>query len=365
MHPPLAERTTLFLHSHFKRIFELSKSLKNPVNLGVGQPDFDVPDELKEVAINAIRTGPNGYTLPSGTQALRSKIKGSLDQEHHREGEVIITCGTLGALTLAVQAILNPGDEIIIFDPYFVAYPQLATLMGVSVKFISTYPDFQPDPDVVRQAMTPRTRAMILCSPGNPTGVITQPERVKALAALADEKGIWLISDEIYASFVYDQSFVSPAKYGQNVLVCSSFSKTHAMTGWRLGYAYGPSQVIQAMIALQQATFVCAPSMAQAAGIAAWNYPMTSYVEQYRQKRDYVLKHLDPKYRTVAPGGAFYVFPQCPGGVAMKLAEEAIKQELVIMPGLVFSQQDTHFRISYAVDDETLARGVSLLNKLV
>lgn len=364
MYPSLADRTTPFLNSNFKRIFELSRQLKHPVNLGVGQPDFDVPDDLKKVAMEAIRTGPNGYTLPSGTPELRSTIKETLIQQSQVPGEVVITCGTLGALTLAIQAILNPGDELLILDPYFVAYPQLAGLMNASARFVSTYPNFQPDPDAVKAAITPRTKAIILCSPGNPTGVVAQRDRVKALAELADQYNIWLISDEIYSSFVYDESFISPIRFGKNVIVCSSFSKTHAMTGWRLGYAYGPASLIHAMIALQQATFVCAPSMAQAAGLAAWNYSMSRYVETYERKRDWLLKNLDSRYEVVKPEGAFYLFPKCPKGTATELVESAIKHELVIMPGMVFSQRDSHFRISYAVDDATLERGVEILNRL-
>lgn len=365
MLPPLAERTAPFLNSSFKRIFELSKQLRKPVNLGVGQPDFDVPDDIKSIAIQAIQAGHNGYTLASGTAELRTKIKQSLDARHQRLDDVIITCGTLGALTLALQAILNPGDEVILFDPYFLAYPQLATLVGAEARIVSTYPDFQPDPDQVKRAITPRTRAILLCSPGNPTGIVTQRERVKALAELADRHGIWLISDEIYSSFVYDDSFSSPASFGNNVLVCSSFSKTHGMTGWRLGYAYGPAMLIHAMTALQQATFVCAPTMAQVAGVMAWDYTMDNYVQDYQRKRDWLLAHLDPQYRFTKPGGAFYLFPQCPHGTATELAEAGIQEQLVIMPGMVFSQRDSHFRISYAVDDATLAQGVELLNRLV
>ena len=362
--PPLADRTAPFLQNGFKRIFELSRQLKNPINLGIGQPDFDVPDDLKEVAIQAIRSGPNGYTLPSGMPELRAKIKQSLDQKTGRNDEVVITCGTMGAETLALQAILNPDDELLLFDPYFVAYPQLATLIGARSRFISTYPDFQPDPEAVAAAITPHTKAIILCSPGNPTGVVVERERVKALAELADRKGIWLISDEIYSSFVYDNSFSTPASFGKNVLICSSFSKTHAMPGWRLGYGYGPASLIHAMTAIQQSTFVCAPSMAQAAGIAAWDYPMTSYVQSYQRKRDWVLKNLNPRYQIAKPEGAFFLFPQCPHGTGTELAEEAIKHGLVVMPGMVFSQQDTHFRISYGVPDEALERGVEILNRL-
>jgi aspartate/methionine/tyrosine aminotransferase len=363
--PALAERTTLLLNSKFKRIWELTRQLKNPINLGVGEPNFDVPEPLKEAAIQAIRDGRNGYTLPAGIQELKTKINTRLDRETGRQKEAFVACGTNGALTLALQTLVNPGDEVIIFDPYFVAYPQLVHLVEGRTIFIETYPEFQPDPDRVAAAITPRTKAIILCSPGNPTGIVTASERVKALAELADRRGLWLISDEIYASFVYgEDAFVSPARYGENVIVCSSFSKTHAMTGWRLGYAYGPAPVIQAMVAVQQATFVCAPHMAQVAGVAAWDYPMTKYVDEYRKKRDWLLRELDPRYEIVKPGGAFYLFPRVPTGTGTQLAEAAIGEQLVIMPGNVFSQHDTHFRISYGVDDLVLEQGVAILNRL-
>jgi aspartate/methionine/tyrosine aminotransferase len=364
-HPPLADRTTLLLNSKFKRIWEMSRQLKNPLNLGVGEPNFDVPDPLKEVAIQAIRDGRNGYTLPAGIPELRTKIKSRLDQETGRQHEAFVACGTNGALTLALQTILNPGDEVIVFDPYFVAYPQLVSLAEGRSVLIETYPDFQPDPDRVAAAITPRTKGIILCSPGNPTGIVTEPERVKALAELADRRGIWLISDEIYASFIYEAGqFVSPARFAEHVIICSSFSKTHAMTGWRLGYAYGPAAVIQAMIAVQQVTFVCAPHMAQVAGVAAWDYPMTEYVNEYRRKRDWLLHNLDARYEVVKPGGAFYFFPKVPAGTGTALAEAAVAEQLVIMPGNVFSQRDTHFRLSYGVDDAVLEQGVAILNRL-
>jgi aspartate aminotransferase/aminotransferase len=365
--PPLANRTTLLLNSKFKRIWEMSRQLKNPINLGVGEPNFDVPDALKEVAIQAIRDGRNGYTLPWGIPELRAKIKARLDPETGRtQHDAFVACGTNGALTLALQTILNPGDEVIVFDPYFVAYPQLIHLAEGRTIFVETYPDFQPDPERVTAAITPRTRGIILCSPGNPTGIVAERERVKALAELADRRGIWLISDEIYAAFVYEPgAFVSPARFGENVIVCSSFSKTHAMTGWRLGYAYGPAAVIQAMVAVQQVTYVCAPHMAQVAGVAAWDYPMTEYVDEYRRKRDWLLQNLDPRYEVVKPGGAFYVFPKVPTGTGTSLAEAAIPERLVLMPGNVFSQRDSHFRLSYGVDDAVLEEGVAIMNRLV
>jgi aspartate/methionine/tyrosine aminotransferase len=362
--PPLAERTEPFVKSSFKRIFELSDRLPNPINLGVGQPHFDVPIPLIESAVRALLSGKNRYTQAIGIPELRHKIKSDLDGRYGKQHDVIITCGTNGALTLALQALLDPGDELIVFDPYFVVYPQLARLVGAQVRMIDTYPDFQPDPDRVAAAVTPLTKALILCSPGNPTGVVVERDRAAALAELADRQGILLISDEIYSTFVYDDSFTSPAAHGENVLVCSSFSKTHGMTGWRLGYAYGPPSLITAMAGLQQATFVCAPSMAQPVGIAAWDYPMDSYISDYKAKRDRLLDRLDPRYRAVKPSGAFYLFPQVPWGTASSFAETALGRRLVVMPGMVFSRSDTHFRISYGVEDKVLDEGIAILNEL-
>jgi aspartate aminotransferase/aminotransferase len=367
--PALAERTEPFLHSSFKRIFELSRQLKNPINLGIGAPHFDVPDPIKEAAIKAIREGHNSYSLPGGIPELRQTIKRSLNQRFGlapdaATRDAFVACGTNGALTLALQSLLNSGDEIIVFDPYFVVYPQLAGLVGGRAVLIDTYPDFQPDPERVAATISPRTKAVLLCTPGNPTGVVTHQERVRALAKLADQRGVLLISDEIYNTFVYDQSFTSPAQFGENVLICASFSKTHAMPGWRLGYAYGPAHLIQAMIAIQQSTFVCAPSMAQVAGVPAWDFPMEKYVSDYQRKRDWCLAHLDPRYQVVVPQGAFYLFPKTPWGTGTQFAEEAIKHGLVVMPGMVFSQRDTHFRLSYGVDDAVLRRGVEILNQL-
>lgn len=366
MPPSIASRTELLARNPFRHIAEKARFLENPINLGMGQPDFDVPEELKAIAIDAMRSGHNGYSSAAGHPALREIIKTTLDvNARHPENDVVVTCGTLGALTLAMQAIINPGDEVILFDPYFLAYPHLVHLVSGTSRFLSTYPLFQPDPDLVLANITPRTKAIMLCSPSNPTGVVTSRDRVQALAELADRLGIWLISDEIYSTFLYESSFSSPIRFGENVIVCSSFSKTHGMTGWRLGYAYGPKVVIEAMMALQQATFVCAPTMAQHAGVAAWNYPMNRYVDAYRHKRDWLLNHLDPRYHVVKPEGAFYLFPQAPRGTGTEWAEQALAHKLIFMPGQVFSQQDTHFRLSYAASDESLARAAEVLNRML
>ena len=361
----LADRTVDLINTPFRKLFELSKQLKEPLNLGLGQPDFDVPEPLKQIAIDAITRGMNSYTVASGLPELREMIRTSLNKKFNKADDVIITSGTMGALLLVLQSVVNPGDNVILLDPYFVGYPHLVRLVEGNPIYISTYPNLQPDPDLIRKSITPKTKAILLCNPGNPTGVLVETDRLQALAQIADEMNILLIADEIYSSFVYDVPFVSTGALGANVMVCSSFSKTHGMTGWRIGYAYGPPYIIQAMTGIQQSTFVCAPSMAQVAATSAWTFPMDNYVDAYRKKRDYIVQFLDKRYEMVHPGGGFYVYPKVPSGTAMNFVELALQHNLIVMPGSCFSQWDTHFRISYVVDDSILKQGIATLNDML
>ena len=173
-----------------------------------------------------------------------------------------------------------------------------------------------------------------------------------------------LISDEIYRTFQYDAPFVGPARFNENVLVIDGFSKSYGMTGWRLGFAHGPAALIQEMVKLQQFSFVCAPSIVQYAGVVAWDHDITHHVDAYRKKRDRIVAGLKDHYEIVKPEGAFYVYPRAPGGNGTAFVEEAIRNRVLIIPGKVFSRHDTHFRISYAVDDATLERGIEALRRL-
>ncbi len=173
-----------------------------------------------------------------------------------------------------------------------------------------------------------------------------------------------LISDEIYSLFNYDEPFVSPAEFNARTLVIDGFSKTYAMTGWRVGYAHGPAEIISQMIKLQQYTFVCAPQPAQWAAAAALEVDMQPHVDAYRAKRDRIHEALSEDYEVVKPGGAFYIYPKAPWGTGSEFVAEAIRNELLIIPGNIFSRHDTHFRISYAASDATLDRGIEVLKKL-
>jgi aspartate aminotransferase/aminotransferase len=281
-----------------------------------------------------------------------------------QDRDVVVTSGTSGGLLLALLAVVNPGDEVITPDPYFVAYPNVIGLAGGKMVTVDTYPDFRLDPDRVKAAITPRTKAIMLSTPSNPTGAVVGVEAQKAIAELARDRGILLVSDEIYRAFHYDGPASSPGQFSDEVLVIEGFGKTYGMTGWRLGWAHGPRRLVQEMAKLQQFTFVCAPSVVQWAGLAATDHDVSAIIADYRRKRDLLAEGLRGSFEFVLPGGAFYLFPKAPWGTGAEFVAEGIKNNLLTIPGNVFSRRDTHFRISYAATDDTLHRGVEVLTRL-
>jgi aspartate aminotransferase/aminotransferase len=361
----IAERMKHIDASGIRKAFEMAKAMKDPINLSIGLPDFDVPDPVKAAAIAAIEEGHNAYTVTQGIPELRGKLQAAVDEQFgHADRQVLITAGTSGGLLLGLCCTVNPGDEVIIFDPYFGMYRHLATLAGGVSVLVDTYPDFRVDAAKVEAAVTERTKCVVVNTPANPTGIVATAVELRALAELCRERKILLISDEVYRAFCYDHPFASPASWNEDVLVVDGFSKTYGMTGWRLGYAHGPARLIQEMAKLQQFSFVCAPSMAQHAGVVALGQDLTVQIDAYRRKRDMVVAALGEDFELALPEGAFYAFPRAPWGSGTEFVAEAIKHNLLIIPGNVFSRRDTHFRISYAVDDATLRRGLDLLRKL-
>jgi aspartate aminotransferase/aminotransferase len=364
-HAWIADRMQHIDASGIRKAFDLAKAMKDPINLSIGLPDFDVAETAKEAAIEAIRSGKNQYTVTQGIPELRNRLQAAVDAEfHHSDRQVLVTSGTAGALMLAILAVVNPDDEVIIFDPYFVMYRHQTTMAGGRSVLIDTYPDFRIKCHVVAGAMTSRTKCVIVNSPVNPTGTVASAAEMRALALLCKERNVLLISDEVYRAFCYDAPFSSPAAWNEDVLVVDGFSKTHGMTGWRLGFAHGPSQIIQEMAKLQQFSFVCAPSPLQYAGVAVLEEDLSAHIDDYRRKRDMVVTALGDCYELPRPEGAFYAFPRAPWGTASEFVAQAIRRNLLIIPGNVFSRRDTHLRISYAVDDVTLQRGLEVLRKL-
>ena len=362
----LADRTRAFDASGIRKVFDLGATMRDPINLSIGQPDFDVPEPVKQAAIQAIASGKNGYALSQGLPALREKLLARVRQEYGCDDrDLLVTSGTSGGLMLAMLALLNPGDELIVFDPCFSMYTAMAAIVGAKAVAVDTYPDFHIDPDRVAAAVTPRTKIILLNSPANPTGAVAGEDEVRGLAELAAQRNVVLLSDEIYREFCYDRPFVSPAAFNPQTLVVDGFSKSCGMPGWRLGFAHGPAAVIREMVKLQQYSFVCAPQPAQWAGLAAMDVDMSQQIAAYRRKRNMVVAGLADDYALAAPGGAFYVFPRLPWGSGMEFSTRAIeKHQLLIIPGSVFSGRDTHFRLSYAASDATLARGIEALQRL-
>jgi len=367
-HPWLAERTAKFDSSGIRKVFDLAAKLKDPINLSIGQPDFAVPDAVKQAAVEAIHADKNGYSVTQGVAELRERLQTRVDAElGHADRRVLVTSGTSGGLVLAMLAMIDPGDEVIVFDPYFVMYPALVQMVGGVCVLIDTYPSFQIDPARVAAAITPRTKMILLNSPSNPTGVVAEEQEVQALANLAAKHNIALVSDEIYREFCYDAPLVSPTQWNDRTIVVDGFSKTYGVTGWRLGFVHGPAAVIDKMTMLQQYTFVCAPHPLQWAALAALEVDMSPHVADYRHRRDLVVAGLKAAgYRVARPGGAFYVFSQVPdgAGTGTEFVARAIDNNLLIIPGNVFSRRDTHFRISYAASEATIGRGLEVLARL-
>ena len=364
-HPWIADRMSLFDSSGIRKVFELAAQMTDPINLSIGQPDFDVPTLVQDAAVEAIRGGKNGYALTQGMPVLREKLAARVAAEYdHADRSLFVTSGTSGALVLTMMALVNPGDEVIVFDPYFVMYPPLIGVVGGHTVLVDTEPDLRIDLDRLRAAITPRTKAILFNSPANPTGFVAPEEDVRGVAELAAKHNIALVSDEIYRLFCYDTPFVSPARYNDQTIVIDGFSKSHAMTGWRVGFAHGPTVVIEQMIKLQQYSFVCAPQPMQWAAATALDVDMTDAIQAYACKRDRLYAALSPVYDVVRPGGAFYMFPRAPHGTGTEFVERAIQNQLLIIPGNIFSRHNTHFRISYAADDATIDRGIEVLQKL-
>jgi aspartate/methionine/tyrosine aminotransferase len=364
-HPWIADRTRSFDSSGIRKIFDLAGKMQDPINLSIGQPDFDVPDEIRAACIEAIQSRKNAYTPTQGAQVLREKLQARVNAEYgHEDRSVFISSGTSGGLVLALLSLVNPGDEVIIFEPYFVMYEALIKLAGGTPVILDTYPDFRIDANRVESAITPRTKLILVNSPANPTGAVVSESDAREIAELAARRNIALISDEIYRLFCFDAPFVSPAKFNPQTIVIDGFSKSHAMTGWRLGFVHGPSAIMQTMLKLQQYTFVCAPQPAQWAGAVALDVDMSSYVTDYRRKRDMLYEGLRDRYEVPLPGGAFYMFPKAPRGTGSDFVLRAIEQNLLIIPGNIFSRRDTHFRIAYAADDRILERGIEVLRRL-
>ncbi len=383
----ITDRARAIDWSGIRKVFELGATLNDPVNLSIGQPDFPVPDALKQAAINAIRADCNGYTPTRGIAPLRESIARRLHNDlgwaHVGEPNgsgLLITAGTSGALALAALVMLGAGDECIIPDPYFAAYPHMATLAGGRAVPVDTYPDFRLTAERVEPHINERTKYVLLNSPSNPAGVVASKRDCEELLDLCRRRGVLLISDEIYDEFTFSDATTdaraadgapacpSPARLpgGEDVLVIRGFGKTYGVTGWRLGYVAGPSAIVDEMAKLQQYTYVCAPTPAQHACAIVDQIDMTPTVEAYKARRDLVVQRLREVTEVTTPGGAFYAFPKVPDGMTgTELFRKGVERNVLTIPGGVFSTRDTHLRISFATDPAKVERGIDILCELM
>ena len=352
--------------SGIRKVFDLAANLKAPVNLSIGIPDFDVPDAAKAAMKEAVDAGKNRYTPSGGIPLLREAVRRRCRERHGFEpGDVMITSGTSGGLTLALLATVDPGDEVLVPDPFFVSYRQLVLAAGGTPVFYDTYPDFRLRVAELERVATERTKVLVLNSPANPTGVTLTEEEVRSACTFATKRGLVVLSDEVYEPFSYGERPVSAARFHANTVTVNGWSKSHAMTGWRVGWAAGPGDLINEMIKLQQFTFVCAPAPAQHAALATIDLDTTGIRETYAAKRDLACGILEEAFDLVKPDGAFYVFPKAPAGLTgTDFVKRAIAENVLVIPGGVFSTRDTHFRISFATADETIREGCGVLARL-
>lgn len=362
----LAHRMSKLKPSGIRKIFEIASKREDIINLSIGEPDFDVPAELKNEAIKAIQEGFNKYTPTWGISELRDKVAENLTRKGVRYEELLITAGATGGLFLSILSLVDRGDEVLVPDPYFVAYGNIVRIAGGIPRFVNTYPDFKLCVNELEKQWTPQTKALMINSPNNPTGVVYSPDELKTIVEFAESRNLHIISDEVYDIFLYnDEPYTSVGQLTDSAIVINSFSKSAAMTGWRLGYVSGPAKIIEAMSILQQYGYASTNSIAQRAATLAFDVDLSQQVANYKKKRDLAYELLRQRFSVVQPQGAFYIFPKAPNEEADKFVEKAIEQGVLIIPGKTFSQRNTHFRISFAADEKDLSRGLEILNGLV
>ena len=376
----LSVRSRSIDSSGIRKVFDLGTKMQDPINLSIGQPDFPVSEAMKEAAIAAIRENKNGYTVTQGIPQLLAAVRQRLEHDFgagwsttNENLSAVITSGTSGGILLALMSILDPGDEFISPDPYFVMYPQVGKLLGAHCVLCDTYPDFRMTAARVEPLITERTKAVLLNSPSNPCGTVLTAKEIAELVQLCERRGVLLISDEIYDEFCFNDArenglCPSPGRISNNCLIIRGFGKTHGCTGWRLGYAAGPTPLIQEMAKLQQSTFVCAPSPLQWGVVPSFQEDLSNVLKEYEGRRQMVLDAFSGVANVARPGGAFYAFVEVPPQLnlsASHFVEQAIAKRVLIIPGSVFSHRDTHFRLSFAAGRPKLAEGLGILRELM
>lgn len=368
--------------SGIRRFFDLAASMEGVISLGVGEPDFVTPWRVREACISSLERGYTAYTSNAGTPELRREICKYLEERfavsYHPEKEVIVTIGASEAIDIALRAVIDPGDEVLVVEPCYVSYEPIIRLAGGVPVFLQTTAEnqFKLTPAELESKITSRTKAIIFCYPNNPTGSTMTAEEWKKLLPILKKHDLLVISDEIYAELTYDHGHDSIAALPEmkdRTILISGFSKAFAMTGWRLGYVCAPPDLTAGMLKIHQYTMLCAPIMGQMAAVEALKHgraDMERMVESYRHRRNYVVKGFEQIGLSChEPEGAFYAFPsiRSTGLTAAAFAERLLLEEKVaVVPGDVFGDSGNgHIRCSYATSLEQLEKALERMQRFI
>lgn len=356
-----------------KQAQALRRSGVDVVDFGPGEPDFDTPMHIREAAITALRDGFTHYAPSRGTPELLAAIATTLEQNsgliYDATTEIVVTPGAKQALLEAILTAVESGDEVILFDPGWGSYDAIVRLAGGTPIHVELKRDFSLDLERLNAALTPRSRAMVVGSPGNPTGYVLTTAELQSIADVCIRHDLLLISDEIYDQIWYGTPPRSPGSLPgmrERTVTVNGLSKAYAMTGWRLGYAAAPASFISEMLKVQEHSVTTATSFAQAGGVAALTgprEPITEMVQEFARRREIVVDGLNrlPGVHCLPPDGAFYVFPDVSGTglTGTELAQRCLQQRVAITPGIGFGDAwDTHVRLSFATTEERIRTGL-------
>lgn len=369
--------------SGIRKYFDLLSSMDGAISLGVGEPDFVTPWPIREAGIFAIEKGFTMYTsnwgIPELRQSISQYVKKLYNVSYKSDSEILVTTGSSEALDLAFRAILDPGDEVIMTDPHYVAYPVCVSLAGGVPVQIPTYEknNFELMPTDVRKYLTPKTKAILLSFPANPTGAVMPRKRLEELAKIAIEHDLLIVSDEIYARLTYDTEHTCMASLPgmrDRVILIRGFSKAFAMTGWRVGYVAANADIVEAMMKVHQYTMMCAPIMGQMAAVEALKESTDHEVEEmlaeYDRRRRVIVKGFrDLNLSCFEPKGAFYAFPsiKSTGMTSEEFAEALLKEEKVaVVPGHVFGKcGEGYVRCCYATSMPEIEEALRRIGKFL
>jgi len=371
----ISERAQVIPPSGIRKFFDLVLTMQDVVSLGVGEPDFSTPWNICESSIYSIEQGMTSYTSNKGLQSLREALSRYLDRHYHltydSEDEIVITSGVSEALDIAIRAIVNPGDEVLIAQPSYVSYAPCVTLAGgVPVPVECTEDDrFRLNPETLKEKVTKKTKALMINFPNNPTGGVMRKGDLEAISDIVTDNDLLLISDEVYAELTYEGQHVAAATVGdlyERTITLNGFSKAYAMTGWRVGYLCAPKPLCEAALKIHQYVMLCAPVMGQVAALEAIRSAedeKNRMVDEYRLRRNMFVAGLNriglPCH---VPEGAFYAFPSVKGtGLSdVEFAEGLLKEQRVaVVPGSVFGVGgEDHLRCAYAVSRKNLTEAL-------